>query len=511
MIFKDPAWLLNSTPRLVQIEALRRSFGGFTLYENKNSVPSLRQFRSGPARGWNHYLEMRLGKTPLLLNEFELLKNEARVCRTIVFCPNSFKQGWVDEAAQSGASVPWMTWESGSHEAAHTFAMQSKGEFGIAINYEALKSANCQKFLERWADEWCLLVNDESIKIKDHQALQTKAVLLIARNAGFVRNLSGLPMTQGPHDLYPQLRAIRQLSGMNFYAYRNLYCKMGGFKNKKVVGAKDPIKLGQLLATCSFIAKRKDWSEPTVPEYYIEQLPMTVAQKRHYDEMDKDMLTILESGQEISVDLVLTKLMKLQQISSGFIYCGQGLAEYIQPPNTTPKMTKLLDMMEETANKVIVVYNYKESGDALLTCLKKWNPAIIRGAEWMKQHNRNVDTEKKTFNNNQSCRVMILQTVSGKYGHDLSGTMGNRCGTMVFYENTYSLDDRTQVEARNTAAFQDWTNTYHDFVCSKVEKNAVAALERKENVVASVIGSYRTKTNEKDGALQPIDMRALVW
>lgn len=491
---KEPEWLLVSTPREVQLEALRRSFGGFILRRSKDD-PGKPRMISGlmgqPAIGWNHYLEMRLGKTPLALNEFELFLRRDIIKRQIVFCPNTYKQGWVDEAVKSGASVPWYAWDSGRSQEAFEFAAKARGEFGIVINYEALKSENTKRFLYMYLNGRAFLVNDESIKLKNHQSQQTKIALSYAKDAGVIRNLSGLPMTQGPHDLYPQLRAIRQLNGLNFYAFRNGYCLMGGFKAKKVVGVKDPTKLSALIDSCSFVAKRKDWGTVSGADYSLERLSMTETQKRHYDEMDRDMVTMLSSGHEITADMVITKLMKLQQISSGFLYVGGGQPEFLEDPAETPKMARLLSMLEETSDKVLIVYHYGASGDALLKVLEKQKPAVIRGAGWMKTHGRNVETEKRRFNTDSSCQAMILQSSAGKYGHDLSGATGNRCTTAIFYENTYSLDDRTQLEARNTAAHQDWTNSYYDFVCSKVEESAIRALRRKESVVESVIGSYR--------------------
>ena len=43
---------------------------------------------------------------------------------------------------------------------------------------------------------------------------------------------------------------------------------------------------------------------------------------------------------------------------------------------------------------------------------------------------------------------MLLQADAGKYGHTLVGTPDDPCGTMLFFENTYSLDTRSQIEDR---------------------------------------------------------------
>jgi hypothetical protein len=68
---------------------------------------------------------------------------------------------------------------------------------------------------------------------------------------------------------------------------------------------------------------------------------------------------------------------------------------------------------------------------------------------------------------------------------------------MIFYENTYSLDDRIQIEMRNTAAVQDWGNVYLDLVASPVEMNAINALAKKESIVSAVLGAYNLNKERK--------------
>lgn len=487
---RDPDWLLDSTPREVQLEALRRSYSGFRLREDKDGFATEQQFRDGPAKGWGHFLEMRLGKTPTTLNEFELLLRDHGFKRMVAVCPNSFKDGWVVESLKSAASVPWFTFETSKDKYAWKDAKDAKGEFGVAINYESLKTEKAQTFLEHYVDKETYIAFDESIKLKNPQSAQSKTAKEIADMAGSVRMLSGLPMTQGPQDLYWQLRMMRELNGLNFFAFRNRYCKMGGFKGKKVVGVKNEDRLNAALRRVSFIAKKKDWGKQTGAEYFIEMITQVGVLKKHYDEMDNELVTMLESGEEISADMVVTKLGKMAQISSGFIY-HEGKTHLLMDPRKVPKMEYLLEMMEQTNEKVIVVYQYNASGDALLETLKEYNPACIRSNQWMKREGVDPETEKKRFNNDPSCRVMVLQTTSGKYGHDLSGIDGDRCRIMVFYENTYSLDDRSQIEMRNTTAFQDWANEYYDLVSAPVERRAVEALAAKEDVAEAVLGAFR--------------------
>jgi hypothetical protein len=496
MKFPRPLWLLNSDPRPVQLEALRRAYYGYSQQQSiretlDETQPVQTRPTPTPAEGWGHYLEMRLGKTPLVLNEFMLFEQDYGFDRLVVLSPNTFKQGWVDEAEKSGFLLPFGTFETSKDQLAWQFAKSAKGRFAIAVNYEALQYDKAKEFLGEFVNSRTLLVADESIKLKNHESLTTKAALAISKAAGATRVLSGLPMTQGPQDLYPQLRFVRQLSGTNPYAFRNRFCKMGGFKNKKIVGAINEEELTGLISSTAFVAKRKDWGKPGKAEYYTMGVELSPVQQKHYKEMDRDFVTMLSSGFEVTVDQVISKLLKLQQISSGFMYTENGHAEEIMDPFKTPKILRVLEFMrEEAVGKVIVPYHYGKSGDILMEALAEYSPAVIRSGVWMKKNDRDVDAEKRRFNKDPKCRVMILQITSGKYGHDLSGVHGDRCGTMLFYENTYSLDDRGQIEMRNTASSQDWDNVYLDLVCSKIERAAIEAHIKKESLVTAILGAY---------------------
>src|SRR4029077_9582383 len=133
----------------------------------------------------------------------------------------------------------------------------------LIINYEAIRSPQVLLRLLAWARvKPTMVVLDESIQIKTHDSLQTKAALALAGAASLVRLLTGRPQTQGPHDLYPQLRAIGLLQGQKFWAFRNTFCAMGGWQNKQVIGVKNAEALARLMAPVVFQALKADWLPP---------------------------------------------------------------------------------------------------------------------------------------------------------------------------------------------------------------------------------------------------------
>lgn len=497
-------WLIGGEPREVQLEALRRSFYGYALKDHKDDEGNMRILREGfiPTRGWGHYMEMRLGKTPTALNEFMLFRQGYDFERIIVLGPNQYKEDWALENEKYGVDVPMIPYYQQKLSKMEKAFKDAKGALSFSVNYEALQYDKTLDFLESIMTKRTLLVADESIFIKNRESLFTKGAMQIRDKVAVTRVASGLPMTQGPTDFFSQAKFIGMYDGLSYYAFRGKYCVMGGFKGRKVTGSKDEDKLNADINSKAFVAKRRDWGTQSEAEHYQMRLDMAPEQKKHYDEMNQELITIVETekGEEeaIIAEQVMGKLMKMQQISSGFVYTEAGEAVEIMDPKKTPKMKALLMLLEnEIKGKVVIPYHYAQSGELLEEVLAKYNPAFILSTGRMKKKGLDYVSEKKKFNNDPSCRVVIGNLVTMKYGHDLTGSPEDRCATMFFFENNFSLDNRTQVEARNTTAFQDWANLYLDPYCSQTELNAISALVEKRNLVEGVLGPYRL--DRRDG------------
>ena len=78
---------------------------------------------------------------------------------------------------------------------------------------------------------------------------------------------------------------------------------------------------------------------------------------------------------------------------------------------------------------------------------------------------------------------MLLQAEAGKYGHTLVGTPDDPCCTMIFFENRYSLDTRSQLEDRihRMGAIAE-SCLYVDLSGSDYDAKVMRALQRKEKM-----------------------------
>lgn len=442
-------------------------------------------------RGVGYALEMGLGKTLLILAEFTDLVAARMVTRLVVVAPNTFKPGWIEEIEKHGLDLDAHIFVSGSKQNDKWLAKRYTRPPVLIVNYEAIRSeAVLLKIMVWMRIKPSLLTLDESIQIKTHDAQQTRAALKLTQDAKIVRFLSGLPQTQGPHDLYPQLRAIGLFQGQKFWAFRNTFCVMGGWENKQVVGVKNADQLARIMAPVVFQARKVDWL-PELPrkDYTTRAYEMSGEQAAQYQQMHDEFLLELKNNEIVAVDVAVSKYEKLSQIQCGFILNEQGEPRVLVEPEKNPRLTVLLDLLSQIEGKTVVIYRHRYSFEILEQALAAYKPAHIKGG--MKPDE--LTREKKAFNTREDCRVMLGQCDAIKYGHTLLGVREpeNHCSTMIFFESSYSLDTRTQDEDRIHRRGQ-WANClYIDLCGSELDRRVTRALQQKENLYEAVFSKLR--------------------
>jgi SNF2 family DNA or RNA helicase len=446
-------------------------------------------------RGVGWFMEQGLGKSLTALTEYSWYSELGEADRAIIICPNTFKKGWLDEIEKHGFEFDVHIFQSTKRKAAGLFInTRNRNQPPVFIvNYEAIRLHTVLVALTLWAQRGkTYLVIDESIQIKGYKTVQTKAVHRLAAVCAFKRILTGRPQTQGPHDLWGQLRAIDLFADRNFFAFRGAFCVMGGWNNKEVVRAKNPEILARMMEPVVFQAKKKDWlpmlprKDPTIRDY-----KMSAAQLAQYLSMEEEFFLMLATG-VVTVDVAIAKYIKLAQIMVGFIYDEQGNVHELVAPENNPRLQLLLQLLEEEVEgKCCVVYRHRAILDVLLQTLAEYNCAWIKGG--MKPDD--VEEQKQRFNGDPHCRIILLQAEAARYGHTLLGGPGpdDLCRSMIFFENSYSADTRDQIEDRIHRRGQTGESVlYIDLCGSDLDRRIIKALQHKEDLYRSVFKHLRT-------------------
>ena len=445
-------WPFAEPPLAVQAEALKRCAG----------------------RGqYAYFLEMGLGKTRLVLAEAELLYGAGEISNVMVVLPNSLKGTWAAEAETVKSSFTVVTWpEAPPENPEHCLFL---------INYEALL-AKGGKVAWKFIEHKTMLVLDESARVKNPKALSTKTVLGLSYARKYIRLLSGLPAPQNVLDYWSQLKILDANVHRHWVPFRMKYCKMGGYMDRQIVGAvpEHEEELSRIIESVSFRATKREWTDLPEKMYTSRSYELAPGQRAAYGQMLREFVIWLEEGKAVTAPLAVTQLLKLAQISSGFVIDGEGRAVDLVPPKSNPKLDLLEEVLEETSGKVIVFAVFKHT---LELAKARWPDApIIEGSMPTLAITENV----RRFNDSDA-KLIVCQVTSAKYGLTLLGNPGMPCHTVAYLENSYSLDARAQSEDRCHRHGQKNPVLYVDLLGTRVERAALAILARKQDLSEAIL------------------------
>ena len=131
---------------------------------------------------------------------------------------------------------------------------------------------------------------------------------------------------------------------------------MGGFNRHQIVGYKD---LDQLIQKEHSIAYRVtkeealDLPEQTFLQRYIEMSPK---EKNLYDRIKKESFAELENGGQISAPTVLTKLLRLQQFTGGFLVADDSDKPELVSKGKLNALEEIVDDYVIGADKKLVIF-----------------------------------------------------------------------------------------------------------------------------------------------------------
>lgn len=437
--------------------------------------------------GYAFFMEMGLGKTRTVLAEYAALAMEGRADYLVVVVPNSLKGSWAKEARD--LSYPYeleiYSKKPKEQKAQLDQMLKSKKPRVIVVNYEMLLSSFAPFLSTLIANGQVYIALDESIRIKNPKSKVGKKLQELFKgeeSSHFRRVLSGRPAPQGVHDLWGQFRFIGLMETLTFFQFRNMYCAMGGWMGKKVVGAINLDKLRARTGHGVFRAKKMEWTDlPSKLPPVTRRVEMLPVQREAYLRMMHDF--VLEWGERhITVEMAVSAKQKLAQISTGFIY-DEGTVHWLMGFADNPKLNDLEEFIDSVENKVIVFYHHKPAKEAIEALLLKRQEDYLGVILESGLKVEEIEERKRLFNEDPKYKVIFCQSSAHKYGHTLLGLQDTMpCYTTYFFENTYNLDTRVQSEDRNHRHGQRYPVSYYDVAMCREDMLTIEALQRKDRL-----------------------------
>lgn len=408
-----------------------------------------------------------------------------------------------------------------------------------------------------------MIILDEATRIKNPKAIRTQRLLyefndVVKRGKTIISSdpktvaraiLTGTPVTNGPFDVWPMFEFLRPgYFGVNWYGFQNKY---GLFHSIEVNGRAIRILIneeawnnihgcdsfemansnyGVSLSTYDYIKQQDHYEGPfrnvdqlrdkmleiamfvkiedciDMPDrtYNRKLLEMSPEQARVYNELETYFVTLYKN-EKVEAKSKLTAYIRLQQIASGFVSSEQLPEDELEdpPPNKItwfddlPKMTQLLVDVEEicdvegiTNNQCIIVCHFSAEAERIYDTLTAEGYKVCLMTGWKKVGSIEGFKQGK-FN------IMVANIRVISMGFNLQ----EHCNHMIFYSNTFSLEDRIQVEARIYRSGQKHPCIYLDYVMSDtIDMKVYAALKQKKQLADYIrdtsVEDMLTKTDE---------------
>lgn len=297
--------------------------------------------------------EMGTGKTLISIGIVGELYLQKEINKLLIVAPLSITRVWEEEFNKfADFEYQLKVLEGTTNKKVETLRNLFGNKLQVAVvNYESCW--RLEKEIASWSPD--MIVCDESSKIKNPQAKQSKALHRLGKKSKHNIILTGTPVTNNPLDFFSQYKFLDEdIFGGSYYSFRAKYAVMGGYGNYQVIGYKNLQELTEKAHSVAFRITKKealDLPEQVDVTRYVELEPTT---RRIYNNLEKESYAELNNG-EIVAPNVLTKLLRLSQVTGGYIKDEfTGMAEEV----SSVKIYALEDIVDECidANKKLVVF-----------------------------------------------------------------------------------------------------------------------------------------------------------
>ena len=456
--------------------------------------------KSLPAVGL--FMEMGSGKTKVAV---DLITNRGHK-RALVVCPKSaMADVWARQVPVHSHIPIGVVILDGSSAAKKMeqakAALARAGEAGrpiiLVVNYESVWREPLGSFLKQ-AGLDCVVL-DESHRIKSPGSRVSLYCADLGKRVPYRMALTGTPAHNSPLDVYAQYRFLDPgVFGTNFSAFRNRYAVMGGYGGYQVIayrisptlpdGQPNPyysLKLDrefqERMYSIAFRVRTGDVLDlpPEIDEE--RRFDLSNSARKIYTKLYRDMVADVGSGKVI-VTNALTRLLRLQQITSGFLPVEGDKDDTTNLQQIdTGKQELLADLLEDLPahEPLVVFFRFIHDADAIRQVVE----AAGRRYYELSGRVNQLEDWKTERPSNLPAGVIAVQIRAGGAGVDLT-----RACYCVYYSLGFSLGDYDQSRCRiNRPGQTRPVRFYHLIANGTVDEKVYAALKAKIDVVSHIV------------------------
>lgn len=414
--------------------------------------------------------EQGCGKSKPIIDTAAYLYERGKIDGVLIVAPGGVERNWITDELPAhmpdSVMVKTLThiWQSKRastkwHEAAINKLIKTEGLAWFCISYDAFVTKKGKKAVWRFLKRRrILMVLDESDDIKTPKAKRTRSLIAAGAYPAYKRILTGTPADK-PFDIYSQLRfldeGIWRRKGMaRFGAFKQHYAdwftaeecrREKGFDPgyDKLLRFKNIKELAYILSTVSDRLLKDDVLDLPKKLYIKRYYEMTKKQQDYYEEMKEKYEIELEDGRLVDGNLALTRLLRLQQITCGYMVTDKD--EPIEQCDVTnPRLDCTVDFLRKLNHPAIVWARFTHDIDQLMDAL---GDRAVRYDG--KLNAEECEVSKQIFNSGDA-DWFVGNPAKGARGITL-----NAAKTVCYHSNSFKYRDRMQSEDRAHRIGQD--------------------------------------------------------
>lgn len=441
-------------------------------------------------RGFGFLFEMGCGKTLTAIAVAGTLYAESKINKLLVVAPTSVCSVWPEDFGKF-ADFPHLEKIMLGTKSQRLKQLKELESFPCealkvaVINYESVwRDDIFDRLVEFNAD---MIICDESQRIKTHDAQQSKAMHQLGDLARYKLILSGTPVQNNAVDLYSQYRFLDPtVFGSNFYKFRNRFCVMGGFNRRQIVNYKDLDLLIKKEHSIAYRVTKKEALDLPEQTFETRYITLTPSEKKLYNTLKKESATELANGETISASTVLTKLLRLQQFTGGFVIAdGEEKPQQIGSGKINALEDIVDDYVIDSGKKLVIFARFRAELDLIQKLLdkKKLKYGVIYGDIKLSDRGEIV----KDFQENEETKVFLAQIDTAGLGITLTAA-----DTCVYYSVNFNYAAYSQSLARIHRIGQRNTCTYIHLTTKRtVDELIMKALHKKEDLAKTIVDDWK--------------------
>lgn len=455
-------------------------------------------------RGAALLMEMGCGKTLTAVAVMGALITMRDVRRMTIVCPLSVVGVWKNELKHivlpegMHLDIRDATGSLKKRKAAFSGANENCDPIVTIVNYESCwlqekgyrSTANqCAPAMQIWDPEMIIL--DEGHKIKSHTSKVSKFMGLMGSKVKYRLLLTGTAITNNALDIFGEYRFVdKAVFGSNYYQFRCRYFDMTGYMNHVAVFRKRMYDefTEKILSRAYRVTKAECLDLPEKTDEVRECLMSPDAQLI-YNKMVKESCVALSASSELTAANVLTKMLRLMQITGGFVYDDEGNKREL-PGGKRDAAKDIIEAAKSSGEKVVIIARFTDEIEMLRATCDALGVKYATVAGDIIDRTAEVDR----FQNDPECLVFVGQIQAAGVGITLTAA-----STMVFYSMDYNMANFEQCKDRIHRIGQKHNCHYIYLTAAKtIDYKVLTCLREKKDLARALIDDAREGKNPFD-------------